>query len=86
MGIVESIVNAPLKDPLSEPALAVILKSGEMDPHYLAHLCNFFTDVPVAEILRFAKRFGIPMQTLKQFYFLHIREYYPNPDLEEVFD
>ena len=86
MGIVETIVNAPLQRTLSEEDLAAILKSGRMDERYLAHLFNFFTDVPVSEMLRFARRFEIPLQTLKQFYIQYIREYYPNPELEEVLD
>ncbi len=83
--IVYSTVNSLLKSALDEDALAEIIRSGELPVKYFAHLCAFFTDVPVSAIMKFINRYGIELKTLENYYYKHIREYYPNHDLEDVF-
>ena len=83
--IVYSTVNASLKQPIDEDTLADIIKSGELPDKYFAHLCAFFTDVPVSAMTKFTNRYGIDLKVLKDYYYKHIQKYYQNKELEEVF-
>lgn len=74
-----------MKYSIDEETLTKIIKSGEMNDYYFAHLCAFFTDVPVPAIIKFAKQFNITIDELKSYYEKHIKDIYPNRDLEEVF-
>ena len=83
--IVYSTVNSSLKSALEEDTLAKIIISGELPAKYFAHLCAFFTDVPVSAIMKFINRYGIELKMLENYYYKHIKKYYPNYDLEDVF-
>lgn len=83
--IVYSTVNSSLKSALDEDTLAEIIISGELPAKYFAHLCAFFTDVPVSAIMKFINRYGIELKTLENYYYKHIKKYYRNNDLEDVF-
>ncbi len=66
--IVYSTVNASLKDPISEEELADILRTGKFGEDSAPYVNAFFTDVPVQDIVRFAREYKIPLEHLKDYY------------------
>lgn len=81
---VRSTVNAPFRKCLPEEKLAEILNSGRENPEYRFHIQVFFSEVPVIKIIEFAREYGISLKKLKQYYLNHIKELFPNPELEEA--
>jgi len=77
MKTIDTTVNISLKYAVTEKKLSAIIKSGETEEKYLAHIFALFTDVPVVDILAFAEKYDISLPAIKK--------YYPNRELEEVF-
>ncbi|MEW5763190.1 MAG: hypothetical protein AB1776_08335 [Bacillota bacterium] len=46
-------------------------------------MANFFTDVPLRAIVEFLERHGLSVEDLREYYRKHIKDVYPNRDLEE---
>jgi hypothetical protein len=44
-----------------------------------------FTDVPASDSLAFIKKYDISLPAIKKYYFKHIKKFYPNTELENVF-
>ncbi len=65
--------------------LSAIIKSGKTEEKYLSHIFALFTDVPVTDILAFAEKFDISLPVIKTYYLKHVKKYYRNHELEEVF-
>lgn len=85
MKTIDTTVNISLKYPVTENKLAAIIKSGETEEKYLAHIFALFADVPVSDLLAFAGKYDISLQVIKKYYLKHVKKYYPNHELEEVF-
>ncbi len=85
MKTIDTTVNISLKYPATEKKLSAIIKSGETEEKYLAHIFALFTDVPVSDILVFAEKYNISLAVIKKYYHKHIKKIYPNHALEEVF-
>jgi hypothetical protein len=85
MKTIDTTVNISLKHPATEKKLSAIIKSGETDEKYLAHIFALFSDVPVSDILAFAEKYDISLTAIKKYYLDHVKKYYPNVELEEVF-
>lgn len=85
MKTIDTTVNISLKYSVTEKKLSEIIKSGKTDEKYLAHIFAFFTDVPVPDILAFIKKYGISLSLIKKYYFKHVKKFYPNAELENVF-
>lgn len=45
---------------------------------------NFFTDVPLEDIMRFVIKYKIDENILLQYYESFVKELYPNRELEEM--
>jgi len=80
----ETTINAQTREWLMEASLAGIIKQMEFPAAYAAQIYNLFADVPLADIDRFAARYGIEDKILKQYYRSYIKPVYPNPELEEM--
>lgn len=85
MKTIDGTVNISLKYPATEKKLSAIIKSGKTEEKYLAHIFALFTDVPVADLLVFTEKHGISLKVIQKFYDKHVKKYYPNHELEEVF-
>lgn len=85
MKTIDTTVNISLKHPVSEKKLSEIIKSGRMEKKYLAHIFPLFTDVPVADISVFIRKYDISLPEIREFYLKHVKKYYPNRDLENLF-
>lgn len=80
----ETTINAQTREWLPEESLARIIKRMEFPAAYAAQIYNFFSDVSLADIDRFAAMYGIEDKILKQYYLTYIKSLYPNPGLEEM--
>ena len=80
----ETTINAQTKKRLSEESLARIIKQMEFPAEYAAQVYNFFIDIPLADIDKFAATYGIEDKVLKKYYLTYIKNVYPNPGLEEM--
>lgn len=85
MKTIDTTINISLKYPVTEKKLSEIIKSGKTEEKYLAHIFAFFTDVPVPDILVFIKKYGISLSLIKKYYVKHVKKFYPNTELENVF-
>lgn len=85
MKTVDTTVNISLKYPATEKKLSAIIKSGKTEEKYLSHIFALFSDVPVTDLLAFAEKFDISLPVIKAYYLKHVKKYYPNHKLEEVF-
>jgi hypothetical protein len=85
MKTVDTTVNISMRYPVSEKKLSEIIKSGKTDNKYLAHIFALFTDVPASDFLAFIKKYDISLPTIKKYYFKHVKKFYPNAELENVF-
>ncbi|MGE5578016.1 MAG: hypothetical protein ACM3TT_12585 [Syntrophothermus sp.] len=82
--MVESTINAQTKSYLRAGELAEIIKMMEFPKEYAAQIYNFFADVPLQDIDRFATTFGVADAVLKRYYQVFVKDIYPNPELEEM--
>ncbi len=85
MKTIDTTVNISLKYPATEKKLSAIIKSGETEEKYLAHIFALFTDVPIPDILAFAEKYDVSLPVIWKYYLKHVKKYYPNHELEEVF-
>jgi hypothetical protein len=81
---IETTINAQTKDYLREEDLARLLENGVFDEEYTVQIFNFFTDVPLQDIVRFAKKHRISDEVLLRYYETFVKGLYPNPELEEM--
>ncbi|BCV22760.1 hypothetical protein [Moorella sp. Hama-1] len=81
---IETTINASTRKRLPEEALAGMIKAMEFPPEYTAQVYSFFVDVPLQDIDRFAARHDIADHVLKRYYLTYIKDFYPNPELEEM--
>lgn len=84
MTTVCSTINVPFKESLDEKELARLLKTGILPDKYHPHIQVFFSELPISEIMRFARKYGISGKKLKAYYYMHIRELNVNQELEEA--
>ncbi|NPV30411.1 MAG: hypothetical protein HPY58_12350 [Firmicutes bacterium] len=82
--MVESTINAQTRGRLKEERLAEMLRNMKFNKKYAAQIFNFFTDVPLQDVAKFASRHGVSDEVLAAYYERYIREIYPNPDFEEM--
>lgn len=82
--MIETTINSQTINCLKEEELARMLKNTEFDEKYAVQIFNFFTDVPLQDIAKFAMRHRIPDETLLRYYETIVKELYPNPELEEM--
>ncbi len=85
MKTIDTTVNISLKYSVNEKKLSEIIKSGEIEKKYLAHIFAFFADVPVPDMMAFIKKYDISQSLIKKYYFKHVKKFYPNAELENVF-
>ncbi len=81
----KTIDTTSLKYSITEKKLASLIKSGETEEKYLAHIFALFTDVPVSDILTFAEKYDISLSAIKTYYLKHVKKIYSNYELEEIF-
>ncbi|GFN23691.1 hypothetical protein TAMC210_20080 [Thermanaeromonas sp. C210] len=84
--MVEGTINAQTADYLPEEKLARMLKNMEFSEKYMAHVFNFFTDVPLQDIVKFITRHNIPEATLLKYYQAYVQAFYRNRELEEMLE
>lgn len=82
--MIETTINAQTINYLKEEELARMLKNKVFDEKYIVQIFNFFTDVPLQDIMEFARRHQISDEILLEYYETYVKEFYPNPELEEV--
>jgi hypothetical protein len=85
MKTIDTTVNISLKYPATEKKLSSLIKSGEAEEKYLAHIFVLFTDVPVSDLLTFAEKYNISVSAIKKYYMKYVKKYYSNHELEDVF-
>lgn len=85
MKTIDTTVNISLKYPATEKKLSSLIKSGEIEEKYLAHMFALFTDVPVSDLLTFAEKYSISISAIKKYYMKHVKKFYSNYELEDVF-
>jgi hypothetical protein len=84
--LLETTINAQTANYLSEQSLAKLIKELKFDKEYSVQIFNLYTDVPLQEIVRFITEHGISDADFFAYYKLFVKKYYPNPELEEMFD
>jgi hypothetical protein len=83
VSLIENIINCQTRNWFKEGELASLLRKGELDQEYSVQVANFFTDVPLRAIVEFLERHGLSVEDLREYYRKHIKDVYPNRDLEE---
>ncbi|MCG2813223.1 MAG: arginine deiminase-related protein, partial [Thermodesulfovibrionales bacterium] len=68
-----------------EVSRVVDYSSAEKDNKYFAHVFCLFSDVPASDFLAFIKKYDISLPAIKKYYFKHVKKFYPNTELENVF-
>jgi hypothetical protein len=81
---VELIVNAQTVDCMREEELAELIRTGRLPGECRVQVFNFFTDTPLRLIVEFLDAHGIAPAELLAYYRRHVRELYPNRELEEM--
>lgn len=84
VSIIETPINCQSRFFLHEEKLAEIIRTLSPPGEFSVQVANFFTEVPVHRILRFAREHGIPDEVLKEYYEKYVKEIYPNRALEAV--
>jgi hypothetical protein len=82
--MIETTINAQTVNHLKEKELARMIKNMVFDGKYTVQIFNFFTDVPLQDVEKFITEHRIPEETLKTYYETYVKEFYPNPRLEEM--
>lgn len=80
-----STVNASFNIPITEDELVELIKKKKFNKKWSAHIFAFFSDVPVQDIVKFAIKHRIPLEDIKKYYEQHVKNYYPNKELEDIF-
>lgn len=83
--LVEAVVNSQTLNFLSEKDLAEIIKKKQFPEEHMVQIFNFFTDVPVPAMFKFAMKHGISTGNVRDYYLTYVKDAYPNPALEEAF-
>ena len=81
----EITINAQTVTYLHEEELARLIREKRFPVEYRTHIFNFFTDVPLRIIYRFLHKHNLTENDLQAYYEAHIKEIYPNKELEELF-
>lgn|GEM_PF-1291319 len=81
---VELIVNAQTLNGVREEELAELIRSMRPPEDRRVHVVNFFTDTPLRLVAGFLDAHGIAPEELLAYYRLHVKELYPNRELEEM--
>jgi hypothetical protein len=85
MSKIQTIINIPFKDNLSEDILVSKIKSLEDFPDERIDI--LFTEVPIGDLIRWCIEKEIPFNTLKEYYNRFILEKgLRNKSLEEFFE
>lgn len=63
--MIETTINAQTVNYLEGKKLARMIKDMVFDKEYIVRIFNFFTDVPLQDVERFAAEHGITEETLK---------------------
>ena len=82
--MIYSTINSSVKYPVTEEMIANLLREGKLPDEYFAHICSFFTDIPINTIVKFISYYNIKIETLKEYYEKYIKKYYQNKDIEEL--
>jgi len=82
--MIETTLNAQTVNYLTERELADMIKNQEFKEEFSVQIYNFFTDVPLEDIMRFVIRYKIDENILLQYYESFVKELYPNRELEEM--
>lgn len=84
MSKVQTIVNIPFKENLSDDILADAIKSFKDFPDERMEI--LFTEVPLSDLIKWCIEKDIPLETLKDYYDRFIKKKgLSNPKLEEFF-
>lgn len=86
MSTVLTTVNINVKTPITEETLVSLIKNMEFDDKWIAHIFNFFTDVPLPDFVFFCKIHSIDMKKIKAYYDKYVSAYYSNKSLEEFLE
>jgi len=82
--LVEAVINSQTRNFLSENDLAEFLKKKQFPEEYTIQIFNFFTDVPVPAVCKFAMKHRINTEDVRDYYLTYVKNAYPNPELEEA--
>lgn len=85
-GMIETTINAQTVNYLTEKELAEMIKKQEFKKEYAVQVYNFFTDVPLQDIVRFIINYNIDESVLLKYYITYVKEYYPNKELEAMLE
>lgn len=83
--LTEAVINAQTQNFLSEKELAEIIQKKELSEKYAVQVFNFFSDMPVPAVVKFAAKNGIDIEDIRDYYLRYVKNVYPNPALEEIF-
>lgn len=81
---IETTVNAQTREFLCSEELARLIKEGRFDGRFAVQIYNFFTDLPLQDVARFAVKYGITDEELLRYYGKFVKGIYTNPELEEM--
>ncbi|MCD5405619.1 MAG: hypothetical protein LRZ91_03870 [Desulfotomaculum sp.] len=82
---VSTTINAQTANLLDENKLAQMIRNMQFDKKYAVQIFNFFTDVPIQDVERFIVKYNLSDKRMKEYYEAYVKEYYYNPQLEELF-
>lgn len=82
--MIETTINAQTINYLTEKELAEMIIRHEFKKEYAVQIYNFFTDVPLQDIVRFIIKYNIDENVLAEYYETYIKEYYTNRELEAI--
>lgn len=60
------------------------MRSGKLPEEHFVQVANFFSDVSLRAMVEFLERHGLSAEELREYYQKHVRNVYPNRDLEEM--
>ncbi|WP_027719164.1 hypothetical protein [Desulfovirgula thermocuniculi] len=82
---IETTLNAQTQEFLRAEDLACMIKEGRFEERFAVQIYNFFTDLPLQDVARFAVEHGIADGELLKYYEKFVKATYSNPELEEMF-
>jgi len=77
-------MNVSTRYSLSEEKLALFIKGNRFPSEYDVHICAFFGEVPLSDIMRFCLKQGVGLGALKCYYENHVRNRCPSKSVEEM--
>lgn len=81
---IETTLNAQTQEFLRAEDLARMIREGRFEERFAVQIYNFFTDLPLQDVARFAVEYGIPDGELLEYYEKFVKATYPNSELEEM--